>query len=97
MSLLSDLLHIIDDLIITGTVANAGNIKSSASHTYRVDGVAYQFNVDQTITYTECAAQPMNDLGTLRLGVNRNFIVFGEGEEIVRYAQTNKMSLVVGE
>ena len=70
----------------------AGLIKSYSTHTYRVDGVAYQFTVDQTIKYRECAANPPTDIDNMKLHVTRTFLIYGESEQIVRYAATHRVS-----
>lgn len=70
-----------------------GVIKLSSAHNYRVDGVPYRFTVDETINFKECPARPLSDLASVRIAVSRNFIVYSEKEQIVRYSQTNKVSL----
>lgn len=76
-----------------------GVIKSISTHTYFVDEVSFTFTVDQTISYDECVHQYADQPDgppTLRLAVSRNFVVFDEREQIVRYAQTNKIAPLSG-
>ena len=77
-------------------VVLTGEIRSYMTHTYRVDGVPYRFTLDQTITYKECQAQPLSDLNTQRLVATRNFIIFNADEQVVRFAQTNRISTAIG-
>ena len=71
-------------------------VKSYATHTFLVDQVPYRFTIDQTIRFTECAFREPMVLDTQRLVISRPFVVYGESEEIVRYATTNKMAPAVG-
>jgi nidogen (entactin) len=73
-----------------------GIVKSSATHTFYVDQVPYRFTVDQTIRFTECIWTELPDIDNQRLVISRPFVVYGESEEIVRYATTNKMAPAVG-
>ncbi len=73
-----------------------GTIKSYTSHTYRVDGVAQRFTVDQTITFKECPSRPDDGTYMLKLNVIRNFLVYGDREEIVRFAMTNRIATTSG-
>ena len=45
----------------------------------------------------ECGSKPLEGLDTQRLVISRPFMVYGDAEEIVRYATTNKMSPAAGE
>lgn len=74
----------------------SGVVKSYATHTYMVDDVPYRFTIDQTINFKECSGQALDGIGTQKLVISRPFVVYGEAEEIVRYATTNKMSPDVG-
>lgn len=73
-----------------------GVIKSYSTQTLRVDGTPYQITVDQTINYSECEERPLSDISTIRLNVTRNFVVYSDSEQIVRYSQTNKISTTSG-
>ena len=70
----------------------AGLIKAYSTHTYRVNGVGNQFTVDQTIKYAECEAHPPEDVDAMRLHVTRTFLIYGDSEQIVRYAATHRVS-----
>ena len=71
-----------------------GVIQVHSTHTYRVEGVPHRFKLDQTIKYKECAAAPPT-VDTQRLAVKRNFITFDQRENVVRYAQTNRVTASV--
>ncbi|XP_014677741.1 PREDICTED: nidogen-2-like [Priapulus caudatus] len=84
-----------DDYVEDFRRVESGLIKSFSTHKYRVDDVPFTFTVEQTITLDECSFEyAASDAGPppLRLSVSRNFVVFDEREQIVRYAQTNKIS-----
>jgi len=68
-----------------------GVIRSQSTQTLRINGVPNLITVDQTINYEECAAQPLSDVTNVRINVTRNFLVYSEEEEIVRYSQTNRV------
>jgi hypothetical protein len=59
------------------------------------NGIETPFTVDQTMEYDECAAYPP-DITTLRLKLNRNYILYEAREKIVRYAMTTKITPLGG-
>ena len=71
-------------------------IKGYSTRTFSVDGRPYTYTVSETITYKECDANPLSDLPNLRLTVGRAYVVYGETEQIVRYATTNTIGRVAG-
>jgi len=73
-----------------------GVLKSHSTQTFRVDGTPHRVVIDQTINYQECAAQPLTNVEGVRLSVTRNFVVYSESDQIVRYSQTNKVSATGG-
>ena len=74
----------------------AGSIHSFSTHSYLVNQVPHTMTVDQTITYTECDAAPLDDLVTQTVEVSRTFVVYDSTEQISRYATTNAVSLKSG-
>ena len=73
-----------------------GLIKSYTTQLYNVDGIPKRINIDQTIRFDECVHRPDDDATMMRLNVIRNFLVYGEKDQIVRFAQTNKISSAGG-
>ncbi|KAK7504328.1 hypothetical protein BaRGS_00004632, partial [Batillaria attramentaria] len=73
-----------------------GLIKSFSVRTYRVNDVAFRYTWDTTLTYEECDADPSPDLHTMRLAVTRNYVRHNEQDQVVRYAMSNKVSVMSG-
>ncbi|ELT91752.1 hypothetical protein CAPTEDRAFT_173985 [Capitella teleta] len=86
----------VDDYKQEYTRARAGEIRSRLTHTYRVNGVAKRFSIEQIIRYEECPAKPMDDLPAQRLYTTRNFITYNNDEQVVRFTQTNRVSTAIG-
>ncbi|XP_023223735.1 nidogen-1-like [Centruroides sculpturatus] len=85
----------IDDFEEEYTKVSNGVIRSHSSRSYRLEGnnLEVPFTVDQTISYTICEFEPQDPkLDIMRLKVTRNFIVYDDKEQIVRYAMSNKIS-----
>ncbi|XP_048259530.1 nidogen-1-like [Haliotis rufescens] len=74
-----------------------GLIKARSSRTFRINDVAYRYTWDQTIMFAECTADPdVLAVGTVRLSVGRNFVFFDSGNQVVRFAQSNKVGMLTG-
>ncbi|XP_067681271.1 nidogen-like [Haliotis asinina] len=74
-----------------------GLIKARSSRTYRVNEVAYRYTWDQTIMFSECMAdRDVRAVGSSRLSVGRNFVVFDSNSQVVRFAQSNKIGVLTG-
>ncbi|XP_067119899.1 nidogen [Centruroides vittatus] len=90
----------IDDFEEEYTKVSNGVIRSHSSRSYRLEGnnLEVPFTVDQTISYTICEFEPQDPkLDIMRLKVTRNFIVYDDKEQIVRYAMSNKISPLTSE
>ncbi|KAK3092564.1 hypothetical protein FSP39_004468 [Pinctada imbricata] len=70
-----------------------GVIKSTSSRTFRINDVANKYTWSQTIEFDECQHRPEAVADTMRLSVSRNFVVYDDKNQIVRYAMTNKINL----
>lgn len=84
-----------DDYEEEYTKVSNGIIRSHSSRSYRLEGniLEVPFTIDQTISYTVCEFEHQDPmLDTMRLKVTRNFIVYDDKEQIVRYAMSNKIS-----
>lgn len=74
-----------------------GVIKSFSTRTYRMNEVAYKYTWDQTITFNECQHDPSRLISdSMRLGVTRNFVVYDDQNDVVRYAMSNKIGIMTG-
>ena len=59
--------------------------------------VAYKYTWDQTITFNECEHDPSRQISdSMRLGVTRNFVVYDDQNDVVRFAMTNKIGIMTG-
>lgn len=74
-----------------------GVIKSFSTRTYRLNEVAYKYTWDQTITFKECEHDPSRSISdSMRLGVTRNFVVYDDQNDVVRFAMSNKVGIMTG-
>lgn len=73
-----------------------GLIKSFSVRTYRVNDVAFRYTWDTTLTYEECEADPSPPLHTMRVAVTRNYVRHSQQDQVVRYAMSNKVSVMSG-
>lgn len=74
-----------------------GVIRSRSDRTFRVNNVGRRYTWDQTIAFDECTNDPSrSNRETMRLGVTRNFVIYDPQDRIVRYAMSNKISLMTG-
>ncbi|CAB3388254.1 Hypothetical predicted protein [Cloeon dipterum] len=81
-----------DDFDEIYTRTGPGVVKAHHNRDIKIGGSdnMLPFTVDQTIEYQECAAQE-SDVTTLRLKLERNYILYEEREQIVRYATNSKI------
>lgn len=74
-----------------------GVIKSFSTRTYRMNEVAYKYTWDQTITFKECEHDPSRKISdSMKLGVTRNFVVYDNQNNVVRFAMSNKVGIITG-
>lgn len=76
-----------------------GQFRSRASRLFRLEGNSLEipFTVDQTISFESCPFWPPEKVTqALRLDVSKNFIVYDDKEQIVRYAASYKTTPVSG-
>ena len=74
-----------------------GLIRSFSDRTYRVNEVASRFTWNQTITFEECTLDPARAVrDTMRVSVNRNFVLYDVNDRVVRFAMSNKVGLLTG-
>lgn len=73
-----------------------GLVKSFSVRTYRVNDVAFRYTWDQTISFEECKAHLVPDTQTMKLTVSRNFVRHSNRDQVVRYAMTNRISVMSG-
>ncbi|KAK6191563.1 hypothetical protein SNE40_003218 [Patella caerulea] len=75
-----------------------GLIKSYSTRTYRVNDIAYRYTWDQIISFKECQNDPQTDVGnTMQLAITRSFVVYNTQDQVVRYAGSNRVGILVGE
>ncbi|XP_076463392.1 nidogen-1-like [Babylonia areolata] len=86
----------IDDYVENYKRVGRGLVKSFSVRTYRVNDVAFRYTWDQTLTFEECEADPNPNTHTMRLAVSRNFVRHSENDQVVRYAMSNKVSVLTG-
>jgi len=68
-----------------------GVYKTYVSHAYEIGGVKKTFMLDQTIAFKEpCSDRVPHAAESISVKVARVYIIYGEDEEIVRYAWTNE-------
>ena len=73
-----------------------GLVKSFSVRTYRVNDVAFRYTWDQTLSFKECEADPSPRVQTMRMAVTRNFVRHSNKDQVVRYAMSNKVSVMTG-
>ncbi|KAK7103484.1 nidogen-like [Littorina saxatilis] len=86
----------IDDYSENYKRVQPGVVKSFSVRTYRVNDVAFRYTWDQTLSFEECEADPSPSTHTMRLSVSRNFVRHSEKDQVVRYAMSNKVSVMTG-
>lgn len=74
-----------------------GLVKIHSRNAYRVksSGLETPFTIDETITFKECSYGSKDEkLDNLRMRTGRNYLMYDKTEGIVRYAMTNKITLM---
>ena len=79
--------------------AGPGFISARSDNKFSVEGTDKEvpFTVEQSIHWNECSGEMDKTTGTMRLSSSRNFIIYDDGEQIVRYAMTSNLSPLSGE
>ena len=70
-----------------------GVIRSHSTHTFKFgeNSLSIPIIIEQTIEYNECQYKPYDERqSTIQLTVARNFIVYDNNEQIVRYASNSR-------
>lgn len=81
------------------TLVGPGHIRSHVSRSFKLEGnsVEIPFTVDENISFESCTSLPADrQTNALRLDVSKNFIVYDEKDQIVRFAASYKTSPVSG-
>lgn len=88
------------DMKMEFTRVAPGTIRSTSSHSYKVEGTSEEnpFSLVQTIEYTECPWAPPvpPELDTTSMRVGKNYLIFDANQGIARYAITSTISPVDG-
>lgn len=70
-----------------------GHWKSTSTSRYVMNGVTRQYQLEQTIMFTECPHNTDPQTSVLRLMTSRNYLSFEESQNIVRYIITGKVGV----
>ena len=89
----------VDDYYQQFSKAGPGYISSKTEHLFSVEGSRsiVTFSVDQTITWNECSGSQglhltRSSSSIMRLNSTRNFIIYDQNDQIVRYSLTSSIS-----
>ncbi|CAK8680339.1 unnamed protein product [Clavelina lepadiformis] len=69
-----------------------GQITSSATRTYTVDGMEHSYDIQQTIMFSECRESLQSVPDTLRMDVSGTFFKYHAEDDVVRYAMNVAVS-----
>ncbi|XP_023331515.1 nidogen-2 isoform X4 [Eurytemora carolleeae] len=71
-----------------------GFVRARSEHSYKIEGTSsvVPYTVDQTASWDECSGSMDEKRMTMKLMSARNFIIYDEKEEIVRYALTSHIA-----
>ena len=75
------------------TRVKSGVMRSHSTHSFRFgeNSLDIPITIDQTIEFNECQFRPFDERqSTLQLTVTRNYIVYDDKEQIIRYASNSK-------
>lgn len=71
----------------------SGHWQSTSTSRYVMNGVTRQYQLEQTIMFTECPYNTDPQPNVLRLITSRNYLSFEESQNIVRYIVTAKVGV----
>eukprot|EP00092_Neocalanus_flemingeri_P000676 GFUD01000718.1.p1 GENE.GFUD01000718.1~~GFUD01000718.1.p1 ORF type:complete len:1537 (-),score=283.11 GFUD01000718.1:154-4470(-) len=79
--------------------AGPGFISARSNNQFTVEGTdkVVPFTVEQSIRWNECSGEMEHASMTMRLESTRNFIIYDNDEQIVRYAMTSNISPLSGD
>jgi len=89
----------VDDNFQEFSRAGPGFISARSDNKFTVEGTdkVVPFTVEQSIHWNECSGGSDQTLPTMRLESTRNFIIYDNDEQIVRFAMTANISPLSGE
>ena len=77
----------------------SGVLTSEGSRRFKKDGEDMEYTYEDTISFKQCMNRPAdpNDPALIRVSVARVFVVYNKGQNILRFAMSNKVSPANGE